>query len=116
MEDEDDEEERIRDELSGSYLTISNGGSLFDDIDFFLAMSRENTSVKEVELYPFDSDPGNYEFWDKVGQMVGNLTELSFLPHTDDDGGGDEARMPDWEIISRIMQYLRRKVALCASY
>jgi hypothetical protein len=33
-----------------------------------------------VELYPlFDIDAENYEFWDKVGQIVGNLTELETI-------------------------------------
>jgi hypothetical protein len=37
---------------------------MFDNIDSFVAMSRENTSVTIVKLYPFDSDAGDYEFWD----------------------------------------------------
>jgi hypothetical protein len=73
-----------------------------------------------VELYPFDSDPGNYEFWNKVGQMMGNFTELQvinirFLPYTESDDDGDEAPSPNWEILTRILQYLRCKVALCLS-
>jgi hypothetical protein len=113
-----EDEERIRDFLSESYMVISKGGSLFHDIDSFVALSRRNTSVETVHLYPFDRDERNYEFWDKVGEMVGNLTELqminiSFLPYIDDNGGY-EAHVPDWEIITRIMRYLRRTVALCA--
>jgi hypothetical protein len=115
------EEDRIRDFLSDSDLAISKGGLfMFDNIDSFVALSRENTSVGTVALYPFDSDAGSYEFWDKVGQMVGNLTDLqminiSFLPYDDVEDDGDEARMHDWEIISRIMRYLQHKVTVCSS-
>jgi hypothetical protein len=73
----EDIKERIRFELSESYLEITKEDpSMFDNIDSFVALSRENTRVQLVVLYPFDSDPGNYEVWDKVGQMVGNLMEL----------------------------------------
>jgi hypothetical protein len=114
------DEEDILVELSEDFLEISKSGSyMFDNIDSFVALSRENTSVKEVVLYPFDSDAGDYEFWDKVGQVVGNLMELqtltihSFIPYNDDDHyDGDEAGMPNWEIITRALRYLRRKVEL----
>jgi hypothetical protein len=48
---------------------------MFDNnnIDSFVTLSRDNTSIECVDLHPFDSDAGNYEFWDKVGQIVGNL-------------------------------------------
>jgi hypothetical protein len=113
------EEEQIRDELSGNCLYITEEHSfMFVNIDSFLALSRDNTSVTEVELYPFDSNPGSYEFWDKVGQIVGNLTELQtlsihFVPYSEsyDD---DEADISDWEILARILRSLRHKVALFA--
>jgi hypothetical protein len=110
-----DKEEQIQDELSRTYLDITKGGSMFDNIDTFVALSRRNTSVKEVELFPFDIDVGNYDFWDKVGEILGNFMELQtinfhFLPD-----GLDEAHRPDWEILTRILQHLRRKVALYSS-
>jgi hypothetical protein len=116
---EGEEEQMIRDELSGDYryIQISRRPSLMvKNIDSFLALSREKTSVEVVALFPFDSDAGNYKFWDKVGQIVGNLTELKeihihFFLCDDDDG--DEARMPDWETLTRIFPYLRHKVSLC---
>jgi hypothetical protein len=115
----EDEEQQIRDELIGSCLHITEEGSfMFDNIDSFVALSRENTSILVVDLYPFDSDPGNYEFWDKVGQIVGNLTELNmiiihFLPYSDEDNdGGDEAGMLDCETLTRILPYIRRKISL----
>jgi hypothetical protein len=54
--------EHIRARLSGRYLDITNDNSLlFDNVDLFVTLSRENTSVRELEFYPFDSDAGNYE-------------------------------------------------------
>jgi hypothetical protein len=115
----EDEELHIQNELSWSYMVIAEEHSLmFDNIDSFVALSRENTSVKQVMLYPFDSNPGNYEFWDKVGQIVGNLMDLQmirihFLPSTDDDNDDeDEAHMPDWETLNRILPHLQRKIEL----
>jgi hypothetical protein len=107
----EDDEEQIRDELSGSYLHIAKGRSfMFDNI------------VTTVDLYPFDRAPRNYEFWDKVGQIVGNLMELKaiyihfliplYVFDADDDG--DEARMPDWETLTRILPHLRQKITLCS--
>ena len=76
----EDEEESIRDQPKGPFLEISKEDLfMVDNIDSFVALSRDNTSIDSVELFPFDSDPGNYEFWDKVGRMVGNLTELDLI-------------------------------------
>jgi hypothetical protein len=112
----EDEEKRIRDELSGAYMEISKEFSfLSDNIDSFVALSREKTSIIDMEFYAFDSDPGNSEVWDKVGQMVGNFTKLQVINiHLDFDGDGNRCS-PDWEILTRILRYLRRKVALCSS-
>jgi hypothetical protein len=111
-----DEEEQIRDELSREHMIIAKGAPF--NINSFVALSRENTSVHIVELYPFDSDAGNYEFWGNMGQIVGNLMELQtinihFLPYSESDDG-NEAPSPDWEILARILRYLRRKVTLCS--
>jgi hypothetical protein len=76
----EDEEEQIRHEQSRQYcksMIIAKGAPF--NIDHFVARSRENVSVHIVELYPFDSDAGNYEFWEKMGQIVGNLTELMMV-------------------------------------
>jgi hypothetical protein len=46
------EEDRIRDELSDSDLEITKRRSfLFDNIDSFVALSRDNTSVEYVEFF-----------------------------------------------------------------
>jgi hypothetical protein len=58
----EDEEERIRDEQSGlGEPVITKGGSfLFENIDSFVALSLNDASIEHLEMYPFDSDPGNY--------------------------------------------------------
>jgi hypothetical protein len=111
----EDVEQQIRDELSGSSLSIAKEESfMFDSIDCFVALSRENTTVKKVML----------QWWwelrglGQVGQVVGNLMELqtiniSFFPFENKDDDGDEARMPNWKTVTRILPYLRRKVLLC---
>jgi hypothetical protein len=42
---------------------------------------------------------------------------VNCLPYNDDDDDddGDEARIPDWETLTRILRHLRRKVTLCWS-
>jgi hypothetical protein len=113
-----DKERQIRDKLSRTYLHITKEVSfMFENIDSFVALSRENTSVATVGVYQFDSAPGNYEFWDKVGQIVGNLMELRlinihFLPYLDDENHRDETRGPDWETLNRILPYIQQKIAL----
>jgi hypothetical protein len=116
---EDEAESSIQTGLDSQILHIAKENEyLLQNIDFFVALSRDNTIVTEVILYPFDSDAGNYEVWDKVGQIVGNLMELKTLQiflqplHHFEDGDGDEVHMPDWETLTRILPYLRRKVAL----
>jgi hypothetical protein len=112
------EEQQIRDELSRDFLDIAKDSFMFDNIISFVALSRENTSIVSVDLYPFDSEPGNYTFWDKAGQIVGNLKELQminihFLYHFDDHG--DEARRPDWETLTRILPHVRQDIVLTLS-
>jgi hypothetical protein len=53
----EDKEERIRDKLFDSYLAIKKEDPfMFNNIDSFVALSRDNASVYTVELFPFDSD------------------------------------------------------------
>jgi hypothetical protein len=116
----EDKEQQIRNELSRDILYLGKNGSfMFDNIDSFVALSRDNTRVTEVVLYPYeyDDEAGNYEFWDKVGEIMGNLMELNvimihFLPYNDFFGDGVTIRRPDWEIITRILPFVWREVAL----
>jgi hypothetical protein len=122
----EDEEQQIRRELSDINLHITKEKSfMFDNVDSFVALSRENASVGSVHLYPFDIDPGNYELWDKVGQIVGNLMELHtlqihFLPcyeaHDDyDDEGNAVHVIHNWEILTRVLPYVRHEISLFMS-
>jgi hypothetical protein len=112
---EDMKRQLILDELGEDCLEIAKEGSfMFENIDSFVALSRENTSVGKVVLYPYDSAMGKH--WDKVGEIVGNLKELKvitidFLPCTVDDEEG-EARMPDWEKLTRILSCVQHKISL----
>jgi hypothetical protein len=111
----EDGEQHIRDELSNEHLLLMKGQHpfmTFDNIDSYVALSRGNTSTELVMLYPFDSAPGNYEFWDKVGQMVGNLTELQMIVIKFNNVFGDGARMLDWQTLALILRYLQQKVWL----
>jgi hypothetical protein len=63
MENED-EDDQIRGELNEEYLEIAKDSIfvaplMFDNIDSFVTLSRDNTIVARVVLYPFDRDPGN---------------------------------------------------------
>jgi hypothetical protein len=40
---------------------------------------------------------------------------INFLPENDDDDDSDEARMPDWEILTRILAVFAEKVYACLS-
>jgi hypothetical protein len=121
---EDEELILYASELKGTSVNIAKTGGPFSfgglppsKIDSCVALSRDNTSVEVVELYPFDSDAGNYEFWDRVGQIVGNFKELrtiniNFRPIYEEEQ--NYAISPDWEILTRILQSLPHKVMLCS--
>jgi hypothetical protein len=127
MESDDEEEyeeagRSIQTGLNSEILHLAKKNEfLLQNIDSIVELSRGNTIVKEVELYPFDGNAENYEFWDKVGQIVGNLTKLEMLsivfhPYIEEDDDSDhDDDDPDWEILARILPYLRRKVELSSS-
>jgi hypothetical protein len=81
---------------------------VFSEVDSFVALSQGNTSIEEVELYPYGVDPGKYELWDKVGQGVGNLKALGLLGIYLRDSLGE----PDWEALARILPHIQNKITL----
>jgi hypothetical protein len=103
------EEESLRSALCESFflLDISNDSDkISNQVDSFVAL--RNTSIEEVELYSYGVDPGKYEFWDKVGQGVGNLKALgALLIYL--NNGIDE---PDWETLARILPHTQNKIGL----
>jgi hypothetical protein len=87
------------------------------EIDSIVSESRGNESVEIVCLYPISNDGIDYEFWDKIGQAVGNLQALKTLHlstenYHEDDEGENHTFIADWEIVARILSHIRQKVKL----
>jgi hypothetical protein len=105
--------EKIRNSLCKEWhLNLKKSGDdtgIFEEIDSFVELSRGNTSVELVRLFPYDEDAGTYEVWDKVGQGVGNLKSLYRLNIRLDNEEGNE---PDWEILARILRHVSRAIEL----
>jgi hypothetical protein len=104
--------------LGGQYLNLT---WVLNDIDCFVSQSRGNESVTDVFLFPYYSYEFNGQqdsFWDKVGQVIGNLQALKrlriythgriFGPHHADE----VVPIPDWEILARILSHMRQKIAV----
>jgi hypothetical protein len=106
------DKEILRGALCGDHLRLNvtddYGARIFAEVDFFLAQSQGNTSIKVVTLHPYDLGSRNYELWDKVGQGVGNLKSFSVLViylH-------DRLNELDWEILARILPHIQNKITL----
>jgi hypothetical protein len=96
------------------HLNVATIPWILNHIDCFVSQSRGNESVEEVSLYPYSFDGQDEDRWDKVGQAVGNLQALRSLRINrkylgDDDEVGP---IPDWEILARILKYVRRRITL----
>jgi hypothetical protein len=118
--------DRIRVDLSGDIITVDEEGDdagVFSHADAFVNLSRENETVEEVLLCPFN-DPDNdtsgtcqYAIWDKIAEGIGNLQALRMI--TIDDATlppvEGEALVPEWEILACILRRLRlpRGIKLC---
>jgi hypothetical protein len=108
--------ENIRKWLCKDYLCLEKSDDdtgIFEAVDAFVEVSQGNTTVKDVIIYPYDEDPGNYELWDKVGRGVGNLESLStlsiFINNVFDEA--DEPN-PDWEILARNFRHVSHDIKL----
>jgi hypothetical protein len=94
---------------------------IFDHLDAFVNLSRENETVQEVVLcIPFtdadDDAPGThrYAIWDKVAEGIGNLQALRKITIVESDSvDGWEGLVPDWEILACILRRLQRGIQLC---
>jgi hypothetical protein len=93
---------------------------IFDQVDAFVNLSRDNETVQEVILYPV-TDPSDdasrthrYAIsWDKIAEGIGNLQALRKI--TIWDASFEEAPLvPDWKILARILRRLtdRRGIQL----
>jgi hypothetical protein len=119
-----DDVDSIREVLSGHTIDLyklHDENGIFAQVDAFVNLSRENETVEEVHLTPFN-DPGDdasgthrYAIWDKIAEGIGNLQALREITifHTrsvDDEG---EDLVPDWEILACILRRLQRGIRLC---
>jgi hypothetical protein len=87
-----------------------------DHIDCFVSQSEGNASVEYVMFYPCAYNGQNDDVWDKVGQAIGNLQALGKLRFSNHTFHEDEVvRIPDWEILARILSHVRRRIALSVS-
>jgi hypothetical protein len=117
-------QEFVRDQLLENDTLTLDGHSHYlisNHIDYFVSQSRGNERLQEVSLYLYtlnSRDDG--EFWDKVGQAVGNLQALERLIYVTPEYGyhvadaDDEVvvPIPDSEIIARILSHVRQKITL----
>jgi hypothetical protein len=113
----------IREVLSGKKITLDmleNGSGIFDQVDAFVNLSRDNKTVECVEMY-LSTDPDaqtQYAIWDKIAEGIGNLQALDEIIISSDifiyDDGREYPILPeDWEILACILRRLRQGVHLC---
>jgi hypothetical protein len=86
-------------------------------IDCFVSQSRGNECIEGLDFNLSLNDGENDEFWDKVGQAIGNLQALKTVRISTHCDTGDydafaEPPSPDWEILERILSHIRQKVEL----
>jgi hypothetical protein len=108
----------IREVLSGRTIwfdKLEDTTGIFDQVDAFVNLSRDNKTVQEVTLYlATDPDAHRYVIWDKIAEGIGNLQaldEILIMESTLEDDEGDPIA-PDWEILACILRRLRRGVQL----
>jgi hypothetical protein len=83
-----------------------------DHVDYFVNQCRGNETVKEVLFFPYSLVGEDNEFWDKVGQAIGNLQSLEGLQIKiyRSETAGVPIGIPDWEIMAGILRHVRQKV------
>jgi hypothetical protein len=85
-------------------------------IDYFVDLSRGNDTLQNVSLSPPSLVGQDNEFWDKVGQAVGNLKALSWIylsrGNVEYQYADDEVPIPDWTILACILSHVRQKIAM----
>jgi hypothetical protein len=100
---------------------LDDDTGIFDHVDVFVNLSRNNKTVERVDLYLPFTDPGDdasvndrYAIWESIAESIGNLQALSHIiimvPIDEDD---EEAFILDWKILACILRRLRRGIELC---
>jgi hypothetical protein len=114
-------ERQLLEKFIGRRFLILNGDSIpliLKHIDYVVRKSQGNKSVENVNLYVSALVGEDDDFWDKVGQVIGNLQSLGSLHITpnyrDGDSDDDEEDLPihDSEILARILRHVRQRVTL----
>jgi hypothetical protein len=87
---------------------------ILNGIDSFASQSQANEIVRKVSLYPYCLGGQDDDFWDRVGQAVGNLQlvdriDISSTHNCHDD---EDSPTPDWEILARILSHVRQRITL----
>jgi hypothetical protein len=98
---------------------------IFDHVDAFVALSRDNVTVQEVILrIPFITDPfedassgtDRYAIWVKVAEGIGGLKALRKIIIADFWADDEEHLDTDWGILTCILRRLRRGIQLCLQH
>jgi hypothetical protein len=96
---------------------LDDDTGIFAHVDAFINMSRENETVQQVVLFPFndadDDADGTYRYaiWERIAESIGNLQalcEITIMDKIVDDEW--EAFVLDWEILAFILRRLRRGI------
>jgi hypothetical protein len=121
-EEEVDEQEgqaitAIRKVLSATSMIVStyDDNGVFSDIDSFVKLSQGNTSITEVDFYPYDKE-GDDALWEKVGEGLANLKSLERLTiyfEEEDEANADEPTpRPDLGTLAIVLPYLRQELVV----
>jgi hypothetical protein len=114
--------QRIREVLCGDniYLDkLNDDTGIFEHVDAFVNLSRDNEKVDEIclRLVVDDPDAHRYAKWDKVAEGIGNLQALRTISivayYSFDDDEEEDPLAPDWKILACILRRLRLGIQLC---
>jgi hypothetical protein len=96
--------------LGGTYLTLHDETIpwILNHFDRFYIQARLNESITEVRYFGYSGDDQDDEFWDKLGQTIGNLQSLEKFSIS----RNDERDIPasDFEIQCHILRHVRQKI------
>jgi hypothetical protein len=116
-----EEEFFLSDDVLGGYHLILDEHSIpiiLNRIDCFVSKCERSDRVTQVSLDPVSLFGQGLEFWDKVGQAIGNLQALKKICignrncryHVEDEDFN--LPIPDWEILARLLTFVRQRITL----
>jgi hypothetical protein len=94
------------------HLDNRNISLISDHVDHFVNQCGGSETVEDVLFYPYSLVGKDNEFWDKVGQAIGNLQSLEGLQIRFSRSENEDvpSGIPDWEIMASILRHVRQKV------